>query len=816
MEAVDVEEDLVLASVFKDYLQDSYQDNSEFLVYLSELSSYGIAKLNSEPQRLAEEKAQILEETRSLAFHNYKTFIQTAECCKEIFQDFQIIEKHVGSMLQRLPGLLTSCATFLKQAQDINSSRKMNNLTLTKYSQLLEFLELPQLVDTCVRNEYYEETLELAEYVKRLEKKHSNIPIVQKIVEEVKLNMQQMLKQLLQQLRSNIQLPACLRILGYLRRMNIFTETQLRIKFLQTRDSWLQSVLNAIPKDDAYHHISKTIEASRVHLFDIITQYRAIFPDDDALYSSSSFLKEHHHNHPLQNVVGRQVNDTFLFHSWVLQKISNFLFVLENDLKRGGCGGSGGGSSGSLVNRLDSLLAQCMYFGLSFSRVGIDFRGLVVPVFEKASFRLFEDAVKAANNGLHTFIQSYSLLGSQPSSTTSTFHQMPSSFTGGTSLSLHLPPRLLQHPPLATFTNDILAAFNDLRLCAPYTLLCPVTDRLNGAMVRAVQDLLAFHKMDETTFTKQEMDRFVDMCCCFVDDLLPHINRCLQHLFPPAQIQALLGINLADNLAVEAGLGELDADKIAEPLKNFLPQPQIILPTVLPSPDDASTTITNASSTISTSTVTTPAITSTITTSISTTLTNTTPASTTPGPFDTSTTPSVDILLAPQSTLTQTTPANAIVVATTASSSIAASSITASSSIVAVTATADPATNSTASTTKSDKLTLADKRGIVDRTFRACTENNENISNNHDDNYDGQNETSSVRNEDDVMLLEGLVSTKQCDDNNYNNKNDNINNNNNNNEKKDDVHLAVRADDVDVGVDVNGKKSTDASDVENY
>lgn len=59
-----------------------------------------------------------------------------------------------------------------------------------------------------------------------------------------------MLLQLVSQLHTDLQLSRCLQIVGYLRRMQAFTSKELRLKFLQARNTWLMGTLASIPKDD--------------------------------------------------------------------------------------------------------------------------------------------------------------------------------------------------------------------------------------------------------------------------------------------------------------------------------------------------------------------------------------------------------------------------------------------------------------------------------------------------------------------------------------------------------------------------------------
>lgn len=58
---------------------------------------------------------------------------------------------------------------------------------------------------------------------------------------------------------------------------------------------------------------------------------------------------------------------------------------------------------------------------------------------------------------------------------------------------------------------------------------------------QVTRQILVFHRAEESAFSSREKELFLQFCCSYADDLLPFLNRCLQVLFPPAQIALILG-----------------------------------------------------------------------------------------------------------------------------------------------------------------------------------------------------------------------------------------------------------------------------------
>ncbi|XP_016964653.1 conserved oligomeric Golgi complex subunit 8 [Drosophila biarmipes] len=545
---MDLENERVLKLIFPDGVPDNLRGNPELDNYLAKLGTCKVEQLKKEQTRLADEARSILEQTQDLAISNYRTFITTAENSRSIFSEFLRSEQQLDTLVGKLPDLSVQCERFLQDSAELNEQRRLNSITLQKNAQLLEVLELPQLMERCIREGRYEEALELAAYATRLGQHQGHIPVVTSIVRSVEALWHTMLVQLVSQLRTDLQLPKCLQIVGYLRRMQAFGDNELRLKFLQARDAWLASCLEAIPTADAQQHLSKTIEITRINLFNIITQYRAIFPEEESTLKTQSSLR------PLQGV---SCNGDRLFQAWLHNKINDFLQTLEKDLQLG-------------VSSIETVLGQCMYFGLSFSRVGADFRALMAPIFVGVIRRRFESSVEQVNEQFERELERFTLINKVA------LHSHVRKQLDPEQESFAPPETLLDFYPLAALCNGYLSALNELRLCAPLALATDVTRCLQHSLQLASQRVLAFYRQEQQAFAGSEREAFIRLCSCLAYDLVPYMQRCIHGVFPPQSLTVHLGISLLQ--LEQQQLTYLEQARILEPLKHLLPTKVLVQP----------------------------------------------------------------------------------------------------------------------------------------------------------------------------------------------------------------------------------------------
>ncbi|XP_003488140.1 conserved oligomeric Golgi complex subunit 8 [Bombus impatiens] len=527
---MDIETENVINLVFPSGIPELWKENPDFYQYLSKLGGYDVDQLNKEPGHLNDEKTSVLQTTQELVFANYKTFIQTAESSREIFKQFNETENRLDGLVQEIPKFVGKCQSFCDISKDINTHRRINSLTLTRNAELLEVLEMPQLMESCLRSNQYNEALELSQYARQLGTKHGDIPIISSIVTEIENSWSGMVGQVVGSLRGDLPLARCLQLVGLLRSMDAFTEPELRIKFLQARDSWLQSLLNAIPKEDPNLHITKTIELSRIHLFNIITQYKAMFNDDELITPGRDIT----------------VNECAIFYHWVEEKISQFLMTLEQDLPG--------------VTSIDSILGQCTYFGLSFGRVGADFTGRMSDIFVRVIGEKFESSIRKTTKKFESDMESFTLINKIQKTTIKITTTIKSE---------NPPEQLVEFYPLAEYCNGLISAFNEIRLCPPVALSVFCTKILQESLHNVAKSILLFYKQEQQAFAASERENMLKFIECLSEQLVPYVQYCIHVIFPPNQSAIHLGIS--ENLLQAEGITYLNRDVILEPLAPLLP-----------------------------------------------------------------------------------------------------------------------------------------------------------------------------------------------------------------------------------------------------
>lgn len=141
----------------------------------------------------------------------------------------------------------------------LSEKHRVRRRTLLQHSSLLELLELPSLMDACVRSNLYEEALSIAAFANTLERRHTEKnPVVLKVIAQVRSRQADLRRYLLHSLKHSITMPECLEIVTALRRLNSIDlerqsageasnlervhaamELSLQVDFLEARDSWL-------------------------------------------------------------------------------------------------------------------------------------------------------------------------------------------------------------------------------------------------------------------------------------------------------------------------------------------------------------------------------------------------------------------------------------------------------------------------------------------------------------------------------------------------------------------------------------------------
>uniref|UniRef100_A0ACD5XS60 Uncharacterized protein n=1 Tax=Avena sativa TaxID=4498 RepID=A0ACD5XS60_AVESA len=461
--------------------------------YVSELLSFSIERLHKEPELLRVDGERVRRQMQEVAVENYAAFIAASEALSFVRAQLEGFDKNLEALVEEIPNLTSGCTEFVESAHQILEERKLNQTLLANHSTLLDLLEIPQLMDTCIRNGNYDEALDLEAFVSKISKLHPDLPVIQGLAVEVKKTIQSLISQLLQKLRSNIQLPECLRIVAHLRRIGVFSESELRLQFLRCREAWLSGILDDLDQRNVYDYLKGMVSCHRTHLFDVVNQYRAIFNNDKSGSEENS--------------------DGGLLFSWAMHQVSNHLTTLQVMLPNITEGGS-----------LSNILEQCMYCAMGLGLVGLDFRCLLPPIFENAVLNLFSKNMSMAVENFQVVLDSHRWVP-MPS-----IGFVTNGVVDDNSDDVTPPSVLMEHPPLAVFVNGVSAAMNELKPCAPLSLKHVLAQEVVKGLQAVSDSLVRYNAM--RMLRGNESSLFISLCQAFIEVAYPYCAACFGRCYP--------------------------------------------------------------------------------------------------------------------------------------------------------------------------------------------------------------------------------------------------------------------------------------------
>lgn len=525
--------------------------------YLAHLTTLSLPTLLSEPAVLQTQSHHLTSSLTSLTHTSYPTFLSLHQTTSSLSTSLGSLESSLDNLLKAsLPTLEDSASGWRERTEKVLLERRKARVVLEQHDKIRDLLEIPMLIDTCVRNGYFAEALSLASHARSLSIGPSTPPlIVTSVLSEVQNSITQMLLSLLATLHEpNRKLPALWKAVNFLRKMDMFgsseggeqSEEQIALAFLGGREECLKASLEGNSRDilrlvggsglgerekeDMAKFLKKYIDVWREGVYDIITQFSTIFLERPPSTTStpktpmtaSAPLSS---LHPLLTTYTTHAITTHL-----LPLLSQTLPLLP-------------------IASLPSLLTQLTYCATAFARVGMDFRGVLSGLFCTAVASTVGGELKAAGAKWAEKVKN-AAGDASPLSPTLSSHSMtrkvkltlPSTWLIVSSLAAappvptasnppgaaHVPPQILaSYPPIAEYANALLGTLNGLRLLAPVEILGELTGVLEGVLDLSGDALLSYVRRacDET----KEQDEKVAVAAgkVYFDVFVPFMRRAL-------------------------------------------------------------------------------------------------------------------------------------------------------------------------------------------------------------------------------------------------------------------------------------------------
>ncbi|KAJ7651614.1 Dor1-like family-domain-containing protein [Mycena polygramma] len=490
--------------------------------YLTHLTSLPLPTLVAEPAVLQTQSHHLTSSLTSLTHTSYPTFLSLHQTTSSLSSSLASLESSLNNLLTTsLPALEDSASGWRERTEKVLMDRRKARVVLEQHDKIRDLLEIPMLIDTCVRNGYFAEALSLASHAKSLSLGASTPPlIVTSVLSEVQNSITQMLLSLLATLHEpNRKLPALWKAVNFLRKMDMFgssseggeqSEEQIALAFLGGREGCLKASLEGNSRDilrlvggsglgerekeDMAKFLKKYIDVWREGVYDIITQFSTIFlerPPSTTPKTPTTASAPLSSLHPLLTTYTTHALTTHL-----LPLLSQTLPLLP-------------------TASLPSLLTQLTYCATAFARVGMEFRGILGGLFCTAVASAVGGELKTAGGKWIERVKNAAGDASPLSPTLSSQSHMsrkvkltlPSQWIIAHSLAAsppvpsatnppgaaHVPPQILaSYPPIAEYTNALLGALNGLRLLAPVEILSELSGVLDSVLDQSGEALLSY------------------------------------------------------------------------------------------------------------------------------------------------------------------------------------------------------------------------------------------------------------------------------------------------------------------------------------